>query len=462
MLHPDRYKGKRVVVLGLARSGIAVAKLFHECGAIVTVNDRKERDACPEAGELEALGIDVVCGGHPLSLIDEQVALVVKNPGIFYSSPPVARALELGIEVVTEVEVASHICAAPIIGITGSNGKTTTTTWIGRMLEEAEMAPIVAGNIGRAFCDAARDATEQNRMVVELSSFQLKGTSSFRPHIACLLNVYETHLDYHDGMDDYVASKLKLFANQTEDDFAVLNADDAVCRAIAPGLAARKLPFSRTQQLEFGVFVADGRIVYRDAVGFAHPVLPVEEIGIPGAHNIENALAATAAALAVGAPVTAIAKALREFHGVEHRLEFVAQQGGVTFINGSKATNPAATIKDIESYAQPIVLIAGGQERRMEYDDLLPYFRSRVKAVIAIGETKEKIARVARDAGIRSVVLVDNANSPRDTMAIAVRSAREAAGPGDVVLFSPACASWDMFASYEERGSMFKQSVHNL
>lgn len=475
MRAPSWYKDKQVVILGLARSGVAVAKLFHRCGAAVTVNDKKAREECPEADELEALGISVVCGGHPPELIHEGVALVVKNPGIPYKADPVARAASLGIETVTEVEVAYHISKAPMIGITGSNGKTTTTTWIGRMLEESGMAPIVAGNIGRALCDAAMEADASHWLVVELSSFQLKGTTDFRPRVACLLNVYETHLDYHGTMEDYAGSKAKLFASQDSGDTAVLNWDDEYCRSLIPAMKAEVVPFSMKEELDSGIYLsmlpdaaADGsaapkrHMVWKKRGSEPVAILPTEEIGIPGEFNVENALAAAAAALSAGASVEAVAKALKAFRGVEHRLEFVREKDGVLYYNNSKATNPAATMKALEAFGQPIVLVAGGLDRGMEYTDLLPYFRERVKGVVALGETKDKIAKVAADAGLSRVKTVDTASSPADAIAEAVQAAQAFAEAGDVVLLSPACASWDMFTSYEVRGSMFKESVHNL
>ncbi|WP_281888122.1 UDP-N-acetylmuramoyl-L-alanine--D-glutamate ligase [Paenibacillus sp. YYML68] len=474
MEHPSAYRGRRVVVLGLARSGVAVAKWFHDAGALVTVNDKKERDRCPEADELEALGISVVCGEHPPELVNEDVALVVKNPGIPYSIEPIRRAAELGIDTVTEVEVAYFLCKAPMIGITGSNGKTTTTTWTGLMLEAGGLKPIVAGNIGRALTEAALEAEPDNRMVVELSSFQLKGTKQFRPAVACLLNIYETHLDYHGTMEDYVVSKQKLFANQTESDVAVLNWDDSVCRMTAANVRSKVLAFSTKETLDYGLYVqpplteakASGVtpvIVYRDEAGIEHELLPTSELGIPGSHNIENALAASAMAIASGVALEVIARVLREFRGVEHRLEFVAGMNDVQFYNDSKATNPAATTKTIESFQQPIVLIAGGLDRGSDYMELLPVFESRIKGLVAFGETKEKIARVARLAGMSGVKTVDTAaNGLQITVNEAVEAAYAMAEPGDVVLLSPACASWDMFPSYEERGRMFKQSVHNL
>ncbi|MBC8079554.1 MAG: UDP-N-acetylmuramoyl-L-alanine--D-glutamate ligase [Gorillibacterium sp.] len=465
MHHPALYKDKEIVVLGMARSGVAVAKLFKQYEANVIVNDKKDRDQCPEAEELEALGISVVCGGHPEGLIHSELSLVVKNPGIPYTAEPVKRAIELGLEVVTEVEVAYPICKAPIIGVTGSNGKTTTTTWIGRMLDKAGLKPIIAGNIGRALCEAALEAKASNVMVVELSSFQLKGTVLFRPKIALLLNIYETHLDYHGSLSDYSESKAKLFANQTEADIAVINWDDPFCRSLLPSIKAQLVPFSMEEQLETGVYLwKDGEqewIVYHPVGGERILVLPTRKLGLPGRHNVQNAMAATAAAFSAGADLESISQALEQFHGVEHRLEFVRDKEDVTFINGSKATNPAATIKDLEAFERSIVLIAGGLDRGMAYDDLTPYFRDKVRVLIALGETKEKLCRVAEEAGIQIVRMITETD-PIYAMQGAVDLASNEALAGEVVLLSPACASWDMYRSYEERGSMFKEAVHNL
>jgi UDP-N-acetylmuramoylalanine--D-glutamate ligase len=482
MKHPQQYRGCKVVVLGLARSGAAVAKLFHRYGADVTVNDMKERELCPEADELTALGISVICGGHPESLVHPGVSLLVKNPGIPYRVAPIQQALQLGIEVVTEVEVAGWITEAPMIGITGSNGKTTTTTWIGQMLEAGGLSPIVAGNIGRPLSDAAEEADASNILVAELSSFQLKGTSSFRPHIACLLNVSETHLDYHGTMDDYTSSKLKIFENQTSDDFAVLNADDPVCRAAMNQVKAKVIPFSLQKKLDYGVcllrpkdalgheasmegqaeLIKASELIYVDELGRVQPIVPVREIGIPGVFNVGNAMAAAAAALASGVSLSAIRETLRSFRGVEHRLEFVTELNGVQVFNNSKATNSAATIVALEALENDIILIAGGLDRGMEYDDLVPHLARRVKGVVALGETREKMRRVSEAAGIDRVKTVDTATSAQEAMAQAVQAAYTFAAPGDKVLLSPACASWDMFTSYEERGRMFKESVHNL
>ncbi|MBW4080079.1 UDP-N-acetylmuramoyl-L-alanine--D-glutamate ligase [Paenibacillus sp. S150] len=472
MKHPDQYRGEEVVVLGLAKSGVQVAKVLHERGAIVTVNDKKERDQSPEASELESLGISVICGSHPEGLIHPGVSLVVKNPGIPYSVPPIQKALELDIEVVTEVEVAYHLCAAPVIGITGSNGKTTTTTWVGRMLDAAGMGPIVAGNIGTPLCQAAQEAREDNWMVAELSSFQLKGTKAFRPKVGCLLNVAETHLDYHGGMEDYVASKAKLFANQGPSDTAVLNWDDPVCRELVPYIKAGILPFSMTEELVQGIFVRPSfipdteddlkrMIIYRDYSETETEIAAVDAIGLPGRFNVENALAACGIAIAAGADPAGLAGALASFRGVEHRLEYVADKAGAAYYNNSKATNSKATAMALASFRQPVVLIAGGLDRGSDYMELLPVLGG-VKALVALGQTRDKLAAAAGLAGVKRIISVDNGESAAAVLQEAVREASALAEAGDIVLLSPACASWDMFTSYEERGRIFKEAVHNL
>lgn len=473
MKHPDMYRGEEVVVLGLAKSGVQVAKVLHERGAVITVNDKKERDQSPEASELESLGISVICGGHPEGLIHKGVSLVVKNPGIPYSAPPVQQALQLGIEVVTEVEVAYRLCNAPIIGITGSNGKTTTTTWVGRMLDAAGMNPIVAGNIGTPLCEAAEEATEDNWMVVELSSFQLKGTETFRPKIGCLLNIAETHLDYHGDMQDYVDSKAKLFANQVESDTAVLNWDDPVCRELVPYVKALILPFSMNEELIHGVFVSPSfivgqdddlkrHIIYRESAEQETIIADVDSIGLPGRFNVENALAACGIAIAAGADPAKLGEVLSSFRGVEHRLEYVADKGGAAYYNNSKATNSKATTMALASFQRPIVLIAGGLDRGSDYLELLPVLKGRVKALVAMGQTKDKLVNVAQLAGLKHIISVDNGESAAAVLQQAVREASVLAEEGDIVLLSPACASWDMFTSYEERGRIFKEAVHNL
>jgi len=465
MKHPSAYTGQQVIILGLARSGSAAAKLFHKLGAQVTVNDRKERTECPEADELAALGICVICGYHPEDLIHQDVALIVKNPGIPYSVPPLQCAEALGIEIVTEVEVAYHLTKTPIIGITGSNGKTTTTTLVYEILSHAGLSPAVAGNIGRAMCEVVLEEEETapyGWLVTELSSFQLKGTESFRPKIACLLNLYETHLDYHGTMEDYRDSKLKLFRNQTPDDVAVVNADNPVCSQLAEQVQADVMRFSIEQELVHGVFVQqDGMITYRDKTGKSHPILPVRELGIPGSYNVENALAATAIAILAGASLDIISHTLRTFGGVEHRLEYVAEIGRVRYVNNSKATNATAAKKALEAVSEPVVLIAGGLDRGSDMMELAPVLRERVKALVVFGESRRKLQYVGELAGLKQIHVIDTVDAA-SAISEAVERAAALAVPGDVVMLNPACASWDMFPSFEERGRMFKESVHNL
>jgi UDP-N-acetylmuramoylalanine--D-glutamate ligase len=479
MNHPASYQGRRVVVLGLARSGVSVAKVFHQLGADVVVNDMKNRELCPEADELTALGISVLCGYHPDDLITEETALLIKNPGIPYTSPPVQRAEELGVEVITEVEAAYWLSPAPIIGITGSNGKTTTTSWLGEILSSAGLKPIVAGNIGRPLCEAALEATPDQWIVAELSSFQLKGTNAFRPHIALLLNIAETHLDYHGDMDDYVNSKAKLFDNQTEDDVAVVNWDDPECRALSEFLVAQQLPFSLYERLDTGIYIEppyeldivdsqeeeaakNRQIVFCQGEDMEITILPVSELGIPGRHNAANALAAIAASLAAGVAPDQLVAPLREFDAVEHRLEFVREVNGVKYYNDSKATNPVATTTAVQSFAAPIVLVAGGLDRGSDYMELVPLFRERLKALVTFGQTSEKLARVAELAGLGKIEIVEPSEDAESVLQQAVKQAAAIAESGDIVLLSPACASWDMFASYEQRGRIFKDSAHTL
>lgn len=483
MKHPSQYKNESVVVLGLARSGVSVAKLFHQLGANVVVNDRKERAESPEADELEELGIRVICGYHPDDLVQEHTALLIKNPGIPYSAPPIQQAKAKNVEVITEVEVAYWMSKAPIIGITGSNGKTTTTTMIGDLLTAAQLSPVIGGNIGLPLCEIASRVTKEQWIVAELSSFQLKGTVAFAPKISLILNISEAHLDYHGDMQDYVESKAKILQNQQDDDVAILNWDDPVCRELIGQAKGRVFPFSIYEQLEEGIYIdppfasiaaddplsdsvddASGRdIVYRLAASdLPQRLMSLSQLSIPGRHNAANAIAAIAACLMAGAEPEALIAPISSFRGVEHRLEYVRELAGVQYYNDSKATNTIATMMTIRSFSAPIVLIAGGLERGSNYEELIPLFRDRLKGIVTIGETRQKLHHVARLAGLEAVRIVEPMDSAEQTIHAAVQYAASMAESGDVVLLSPACASWDMFSSFEQRGSMFKQSVHTL
>lgn len=448
----NRYQDKKVVVLGMAKSGVAVAKLLHRFGAHVVANDQKPREEAAGAEELEALGIPVICGGHPDDLIRPGISLVVKNPGIPYEAAPVARALELGIPVVTEVELAYQVSRAPMIGITGSNGKTTTTTLIGLILREAGIDALTGGNIGTVLCGLAEEARPDQWLVAELSSFQLMGTATFRPKIGVLLNVYPAHLDYHHTMDEYRAAKWKLFANQTADDIAILPYDQADACPDLQSLAAQVYFFSKHRPVPRGTYVENGSILFVGASGEREEILPVEKLSVA---HLDNALAAVLACKLAGADNGSIARALESFAGVEHRMEYVATIAGVKYYNDSKATNAEAASRALQALKEPVVWICGGLDRGVTFHDLIPVIQPRVKAVVAFGETAPILLARAKEAGINTLIHVD-------TVEKAVFAASEAASPGDAVLLSPACASWDMFPSFEVRGSMFKDVVHRL
>lgn len=450
----ETYKDQQVVVLGLAKSGVAVAKLLHRFGAHVTVNDKKPREQAAGAEELEAQGIHVITGGHPDDLIHQQVALVVKNPGIPYEAAPIQQALALGIPVVTEVEVAYWLLDAPVIGITGSNGKTTTTTLVGLILQEAGLQPIVAGNIGTPLCEIAESARDDQWIAAELSSFQLMGTNSFRPRIGALLNVYPAHLDYHHTMEEYVAAKAKMFVNQTEADYAALPYDQPETLSRVEPVPSKAYYFSRGSEVPRGVCVRAGRIVFLEE-GKEEFVMERSELSLPGEHNLENALAAILMCKLAGADAESMRKVLTTFNGVEHRLEKVLDVDGVRYYNDSKATNPQAATRSIETFAEPIVLIAGGLDRGIDFKELVPVLKQNVKALVTFGQTGQILLARAQEAGI-------SLTAEADTVEKAVEIAAQFASKGDVVLLSPACASWDMFPSFEVRGSIFKDAVHRL
>lgn len=450
----ETYKNQHVIVLGLAKSGVAVAKLLHRFGAHVTVNDKKPREQAAGAEELEALGIRVITDGHPDDLIHSGIALVVKNPGIPYEAAPIKQALALGIPVVTEVELAYGLLEAPLIGITGSNGKTTTTTLVGMILQEAGLQPIVAGNIGTPLCEIAKSARKDQWIVAELSSFQLMGTRMFRPRIGALLNVYPAHLDYHHTMEEYVAAKAKMFANQTETEYAVLPFDQPETLSRVKPVHGRAYYFSRGSEVPRGVCVRAGKIVFLDE-SREETVMERSELSLPGEHNLENALAAILICRLAGADADSMRKVLTTFRGVEHRLELALEVDGVRYYNDSKATNPQAATRSIETFCEPIVLIAGGLDRGIDFKELVPVLKKNVKALVAIGQTAQILLERAQEAGVSITVHADTVDK-------AVEIAAQYASHGDVVLLSPACASWDMFPSFEVRGSIFKDAVHRL
>jgi UDP-N-acetylmuramoylalanine--D-glutamate ligase len=451
------FRGKRVVVIGLAKSGLAAACLLWELGAQVTVNDRQEAWQIPPEAKrkLEERGIVCRWGGHPDDLIDPGVDLVVKNPGIPYRILPIQQAIKYQIPVITEVELGWQWTVSPMIGITGSNGKTTTTSLIGEMFRQAERKAHVVGNIGMVMSEVAFHSRPDETLVVELSSFQLLGTLDFRPDVAVLTNIYPAHLDYHGTLEEYTRAKLKLFANQRADDVAVLNADQEVSGRLAPEIGAQIWWFSIRSAVSPGVYLEDGEVYWQPPDGQRRRLFSRSDVALKGDHNLENLLAASCAAVAYGLPVEAVRRVASTFTGVEHRLEFVRKVNGVAYYNDSKATNTTAAITALRSFKEGITWIAGGLDRGHSFDEMIPIVQKHVKRVIAYGETSERIIEMCRRAGVSLCSTVGSVEEAVDLAAVITP-------PGDVVLLSPACASWDMYRSFEERGNIFKQAVHKL
>lgn len=446
-----KFQNEKVLVLGLAKSGVSAAKLLHDLGALVTVNDGKPFNENPQAQELLEAGITVITGSHPIELVDEGFSLMVKNPGIPYTHPMVARALELHIPVITEVELAYLISEAPIIGITGTNGKTTTTTMIATILNEnrTKGQARLSGNIGYPASSVAQEATNDDELVMELSSFQLKGTRSFHPHIAVITNLYEAHIDYHQTRADYVASKWKIQANMTADDYLVLNWQQEEVRELAKTTQAQVVAFSTTEKVN-GAYLLDGNLYYKDEL-----VMPADQLGVPGSHNIENALAAIAVAKLMHVENSAIQSALSQFHGVKHRTQFIKEIAGVRYYNDSKATNILATQKALAGFdLSKVVLLAGGLDRGNSFNALIPSLKG-LKAIILFGETKDKLADAAKQAGITSITMTENVET-------AVPIAAKLAQADDIVLLSPANASWDQYPNFEVRGDKFIAAIEKL
>ncbi len=450
-------RGKKIVVLGLGKSGLAAASFLAARGGQVTASDaKKEAELGSSLEELRRQGnIDLKLGAlQGADLIHEGVDLVVKSPGIPPYITPLLEAKRLGIPVLSEVEVAYAFIEAPIIGITGTNGKTTTTTLIAEMLKEAGERVHLGGNIGIPLLTLALDCRPRDVLVTELSSFQLEDIKEFRPHISVLLNMTADHMDHHGSFEAYLEAKANIFLNQQPGDYAVLNFDDPVVQSLGSRIKGQVVQFSRRETLPAGVFVDRGNIViaHRDAV---QRVIALKDLALPGLHNLENSLAAVAAAHCWGVAPVHMAKVLSSFAGVQHRMEFVAEVGGVKFINDSKGTNTDAAIRALESYKEPIVLIAGGIDKGAGFEEFARIIRKKVAYLILLGETRGKIAGACRDAGFADYILVDSLED-------AVRQAYTRARAGDVVLLSPACASWDMFTSFEERGKLFKALVATL
>ena len=441
------FKGKRVTVVGMARSGVAAARTLHALGAIVTVTDKKPLDQLAE--QVKSLGssrITVVAGGHPNRIFIE-TDLVVLSPGV-PKIPQISLARRHGGRVIGELELAWLLSDSPYVGITGTNGKSTVTTLVGLMLERSKKKVLVAGNIGNALTEDMRLLTGQDWIVAEISSFQLEDIETFRPRVATVLNITQDHLDRYHDIAEYGEAKARIFMNQRQEDFLVLNFDDTLVKAFTNRTSAMVVPFSRLQRFNPGACVLDSDLVFN-----GRRIIRIDEIRIKGVHNLENALAAVAISLCTGADSRAVSAVLREFPGLEHRLEFVREKDGVTYINDSKGTNVGAVVKSVEGFTQPVVLIAGGLDKGSDFGPLHDLFKKKVKLLILLGKAAGKMAQALGTA--TETVFAK-------TLQDAVMLASERARSGEVVLLSPACASFDMFRDFEDRGRQFKEAVKSL
>jgi UDP-N-acetylmuramoylalanine--D-glutamate ligase len=442
---------KRVLVVGLGKSGVASALFLKAHGAQVTVSDTKSGDEL--RNEIPVLldhGITVETGGHGDRTFRGQ-DLIVVSPGVPVDAPPLEQARALGEAVIGEVELAARFLPGPIVAITGSNGKTTTTTLTGEILTAAGLPTLVGGNIGTPAISLAERANPETAIVLEISSFQLETIQTFRPKVAVVLNVTPDHLDRHRTFEVYVDAKARIFENQQDTDFAVLNADDPTCAAMGPRTRGQVFWFSRQNEVKQGAWVRDGNIVFRDAKG-QREIMQISEIPLKGVHNLENVLAAVCAGVLMGCAPDKIRQAVCNFKAVEHRLEFVATIRGVDYYNDSKATNVDATSKALESFPANIHLILGGKDKGSDYSVLNDLLRQRVKRVYTIGAAAAKI-----ESQIKGPEIVH-----AETLENAIRKANATALSGDVVLLAPACASFDQFKNYEHRGQMFKEIVRGL
>jgi UDP-N-acetylmuramoylalanine--D-glutamate ligase len=444
-------KGKKVLVVGLGKSGLAAALFLRRRGAHVTVSDVRSAEAL--AKDIPALldeGIMVETGGHGLLTFRRQ-DLIVVSPGVPLNTPELAQVKSFGLPVIGELELAARFLKGRTLAITGSNGKTTTTALLGEILEKAGIPTLVGGNIGVPVVALIDQSTDDTWSVLEVSSFQLESTERFHPSIAVILNITPDHLDRHGSFENYALAKERIFAAQNENDCVVLNADNARAAQAATRSVARVFFFSVEHSVLQGAWVEDGFLVYRS--GSNEPVekiMPLSGVPLKGAHNVENVLAAVCASRQAGASAAAIREAIEKFQAVEHRLEFVAKINGVEFYNDSKATNVDATAKAIAAFSSGIHLILGGKDKNSDYGQLAELLRARVRAVYTIGSAAAKI-----ESELRGVVPILSC----ETLDHAVSAAASAARPGEVVLLAPACSSFDQFENYEQRGRVFKELV---
>ncbi|NLJ78243.1 MAG: UDP-N-acetylmuramoyl-L-alanine--D-glutamate ligase [Tissierellia bacterium] len=445
---------KNILVLGLGVSGVSTTRALDNLGANIFISDAKEENDLEEyIGQIEDIDADLYLGTDDIPLDD--IDLIIKSPGIPPTIDILNRADEKGIEVITDLELAYRIKPdSNLIAITGTNGKTTTTLLTGEFFKESGIPTHIAGNIGVGILWDMLNAGDEDVFVVEASSFQLEHTRLFNPKVSLILNITSDHLDWHGNIDNYIQAKKKIFQNQDINGYTILNYDDPLLKDFKDKIHSKLIWFSVDNKLDRGIYIDDGYIIV-DNGGTRERVIRVEDIRILGKHNLENALASISIGWIMGLKMDAMRKVLERFPGVEHRLEYVGEIQGISFYNDSKATNPEASIGAIGAMDAPIILIAGGQDRGSRFDDLIQSLGDKVKALILLGETSKKIGDTAIKYGFENIYIVDD-------MDAAVRRGYQLGIPGDSILLSPACASWDMYKSFEIRGNHFKESVNRL
>lgn len=444
-------KGKKVLVVGLARTGIATAKFLKAKGSLVTATEVKPKEEMKEAVQaLKGMDISTEWGGHQTETFLKQDIIVV-SPGVDLNIEPIQKAIKQGVRVVSEIELAYHFIHAPIIAVTGTNGKTTTTLLVGEMLKEDGRKVGVGGNVGEPLILFADGKDRWEVLVVEISSFQLEAIKDFRPRISVLLNITEDHLDRYPRYDDYIEAKVRIFANQNSGDLAVLNRDDPIVMQFREKVKAKKVLFSLKEKLGEGAFLNGQTIFLR--LGEKGEEYSIAKTPLEGIHNVENMMAALTTARIFGCSKKSIQTVLDRFKGLEHRLEFVREIKGVRFYNDSKGTNVGSVVKSLQSFSEPVTLIAGGKDKNGDLSPLEALIQKRVKHLILIGEAKERMNREL--GGLTDTVMAK-------TMEKAVLLAHQKAKAGEVVLLSPACSSFDMFKDYKERGKVFKEAVKRL
>jgi len=453
----EQHNGKqreKALIVGMAKSGVGAAKLLTSVGWEVIINDKKTE--IPGLSEsLAGVPVDWRLGEAPETLFNG-VSLIVISPIIPMTVPFVLEARRRGIEVISEIELGFRYSHAEFVCITGTNGKTTCTALTGEIFKAGGRHTFVLGNIGVPITEHALETREGDVVVAETAGLQLEGNVHFHARAAGVCNITEDHLDHFGTMEQYIAAKCKIFDHQTAEDIAVLNYDDAVVRDMARLTPAKVYYFSRKGEVPRGMFVKDGVVIFRDE-NVEYPLLAAEEIKIPGGHNLENAMLSSLLALGMGISADAVRETLKTFPGVEHRIEFVREFDGVRYINDSKGTNPDSTIKAIQAMTRPTVLILGGYDKHSDFHELFEHFHgSQLKAIVVLGETKQKILDTARDTGYLGYCHATG------TFEDAVSCARTLAASGDAVLLSPACASWDMFDNFEQRGRVFKEIVNRF